>query len=55
MVIILTKTEYLKSRIADLEKSVNDKSTPQKLKKIQRLALMNYKMDLERELASGSI
>lgn len=46
----MTKEEYLKERIKYLEKFVTDNSIDLKIRKNQALALVNYKLDLEREL-----
>lgn len=53
--IVLTKIEYLKARIADLEKAVNDKTLPAEYRKTQRMALLNYKLELERETNASGI
>ena len=46
----MTKVEYLKKRIEYLEKIVADESVPLKIRKNQALALLNYKLDLDREI-----
>ena len=50
----MTNEEYLRQRIKDLENAVLDSSLPMKMRKNQAAALLNYRLDLERELNKNS-
>lgn len=47
----MTKEQYLRARIADIEALLQEKHLPPKYRRNQMHALMLYKLDLERTLA----
>jgi len=49
----MTNEEYLRNRIKDLENAVLDETLPLKIRKNQAFALLNYRLDLEREIAKN--
>lgn len=51
----MTREEYLRQRINDLEKAVLDESLPMKIRKNQAAALLSYRHDLECELSKKSL
>ena len=44
----MTKEQYLRARISDIERILQEKRLPPKYRRNQMHALMLYKMDLER-------
>ena len=44
----MTKEQYLRARIADIERLLQEKHLPPKYRRNQMHALMLYQMDLER-------
>ena len=44
----MTKEQYLRARIADIEQILNQKHLPTKYRRSQQHALLVYQMDLER-------
>lgn len=46
-VIKMNETEYLKSRINDLERIIQNRELPDKILQNQKSALLNYKSELE--------
>ncbi|MCQ2479776.1 MAG: hypothetical protein MJ120_03965 [Clostridia bacterium] len=44
----MNEMEYIEARIKDLEKSVKSAELPQNIREIQKTALLNYRIDLER-------
>ena len=44
----MTKEQYLRARISDIERLLQEKRLPPKYRRNQMHALMLYKMDLER-------
>ncbi|MBQ7547922.1 MAG: hypothetical protein IJT41_13280 [Clostridia bacterium] len=49
----MTKEQYLRSRIADIEEILSRKHLPPKYRRHQQHALLTYRMDLEREQSVG--
>ena len=49
----MTKEQYLRSRIADIEEILSRKRLPSKYRRHQQHALLTYRMDLEREQSVG--
>ena len=47
----MTKEEYLRARIADIEQILDQKRLPSKYRRHQQHALLSYRMDLERTQA----
>lgn len=47
----MTKEQYLRTRIADIETILQEKHLPSKYRRHQEHALLLYRMDLEREQA----
>ena len=51
----MTKEQYLRARIADIETLLRAKRLPPKYRRNQMHALMLYKMDLEREQSISTL
>ena len=50
----MTKEQYLRARIADIEQILQEKRLPAKYRRNQMHALMLYQMDLERTCSVNS-
>ena len=50
----MTKEQYLRARITDIEQLLQEKHLPPKYRRNQMHALMLYKMDLERTQSLSS-
>ena len=50
----MTKEQYLRARIADIETLLQEKHLPPKYRRNQMHALLLYKMDLERTTSVNS-
>lgn len=48
----MTKEQYLRARIADIEQILDRKHLPEKYRRHQQHALLTYRMDLERTEAA---
>ncbi len=51
----MTKEQYLRARIGDIEQILEEKHLPPKYRRSQQHALMMYRMDLERTQAKKDL
>ena len=51
----MTKEQYLRARIGDIEQLLQEKHLPPKYRRNQQYALLLYRMDLEREQAAKEL